>query len=546
VLCDRGQLVDQLRESGTVIVAIGLAAGTTPPDHGFLQSIAERVAPGDTCGESTATPGKFIAANGLDQLTSAFDRAIGLALGGTVVDGNGDVPVCAAAGTGDTTCERSFRLDAGLREFHLLLNLGASGVEMDLRSPVGTHLRLRAGQQGSSELAGATLVSSTLGELDLVIDGELPADDTEWVGAWTVRFIDTTGRNGDAVAQSQLTVFGGLVPVTRPEQPAFQVGEESRFDIAIVDAAGSPRTPVDFVRSAEVSAVLVDPQGAESAVTVGPARGDGTYAAHYRMPDDAEATYVILRIRLDVVTSSGLPLQPRTTSYRIPVDQPSAYPTVRPLELTPTPIVDDVDDGEGTATVTLTGGLGGSGCVWFDQPDFATKPPNTGSFTARFAPGGGSEQDCVRLEANEERTVQVVIQPEEVRTGFVNGQLVVNLKADGEPTRQVRIPVRFEMRHPISGTTTAFLFTVIVAVGVLVPLLLMWFVSWLAARFVNPGQLRWTRHEVVVTEAAVKVAASMTRIPRTSVTRNNPAAISGPTASNPFVPAPNAELAASN
>lgn len=511
VLCDRGQLVDQLRESGTVVLAIGLAAnapGSPRPNHDFLRSIAERTASAETCGASTTTPGKFIPANGLDELTAAFDKAIGLALGGTLVDGDSDVSVCDAAGTADTSCERTFRLDAGLHEFHLLLNLGASGIEVRLRSPAGTELTLRAGEQGEHSLAGAALTTSALGELDLVIDGKLPADTTSWAGTWTVRFVDTTGQNTGAVASSQLTVFGGLVPVTRPARPEFRVGEETDFRIAVVDAAGSPRTPEDFVRSADVTAVLVDPQGKETAVTVGAAAADGTYPARYRMPDDAEATYVVLRIQLDVVTSSGLSLQPRTTSHRIPVDQPSAYPTLAPLELVLSPIVDEVDDGEGTTKVTVTGGLGGSGCVWFEQPSFATTPPNTGTFTARMTPGGGSEADCVRVDAGQRLEITIAVQPERVRTGFANGQMVVNLKADGERTRQVHIPVRFEMEHPVGGGTQWTIFLAIFLGGLLLPLLLLWFVSWMVARFADPDQLRWASHEVLVTEAGITVTGA--------------------------------------
>lgn len=509
VLCDRGELVDQLRESGTVVLAIGLAAnvpGSSPPNHDFLRSIAERTAPTDTCGASTKTPGKFVPANGLGRLTAAFDKAIGLALGGTIVDGDDDVPVCDEARTDDTTCERSFRLDAGLREFHLLLNLGASGIEVRLRSPAGTELPLRAGEEGDHQLAGAALTTSVLGELDLVIDGALPAGTTSWAGTWTVRFVDTTRQNAGAVATSQLTVFGGLVPVTRPARPKFQVGAETGFRIAVVDAAGSPRTPTDFVRSADITAVLVNPQGKESAVQVGPANADGTYEARYDMPDDAEATYVILRIRLDVVTSSGLSLQPSTTSYRIPVEQPSAYPVLDPPELVLTPIDNEVGDGEGMTTLTVTGGLGGSGCVWFEQPRFTTAPPNTGQFTATMTPRGGSEQDCVRVDARQQVEVTIAIAPEKVRTGFADGQMVVNLMADGERTRQVHIPVRFEMQHPVTGRT--WIFGLIVGAGLILPLLLLWLVSWLTARFADPGLLRWVSHEVVVTDTGVTIAGS--------------------------------------
>lgn len=535
VLCDQGALVDQLRASDTVVLAIGLAAnapGTQQPNHDFLRSIAERSAGAETCGANTTTPGKFIPANGLDQLTAAFDKAIVQALGGTVLDGDTDVRVCDETRTGDTTCERSFTLDASLHEFHLLLNLGASGIEVLLRSPADTALRLRAGDQGTHGLAGAALTTSALGELDLVIDGTLPSDTDAWAGTWTVRFVDTTGQNAGAVASSQLTVFGGLVPVTRPARPTFQVGERTDFRIAVVDAAGSPKTPADFVRSANVTAVLIDPQGSESPVTIGPADGEGTYAASYRMPDDAEATYVILRIQLDVVTSFGLALQPRTTSYRIPVDQPSAYPTLDPLELVLSPIEDDVDGDEGTAVLTVTGGLGGNGCVWFAQPRFPTAPPNTGQFTARTTPGGGSEADCVRVTAGQRRQVTVAVAPERVRTGFADGRMLVHLKADGERTRQVSIPVRFEMHHPFNTSAQWWYFALFVAGGLLVPILLLWLVSWLAARFADPSQLRRFSCEVVVSEAGVTVVGS-NRPLRVVLTADSLGAMTEPVRSRP-------------
>jgi hypothetical protein len=49
-----------------------------------------------------------------------------------------------------------------------------------------------------------------------------------------------------------------------------------------------------------------------------------------------------------------------------------------------------------------------------------------------------------------------------------------------------------------------------------------------------------------ITADTKNVAASISRIPRTSVIKKSAAAISGPTASRPLVPAPNAEFAASS
>jgi hypothetical protein len=512
-LCDPGQLADQLRDTGSVILAIGLVPEKPgrggPPDQTFLQSVAERSAGGRTCGESTGSPGKYVAASGLTQLLAAFDAAIVGALGGTATPGDPQVPVCADAGSADSRCERAFTLDASLREFHMLLNLGAPGVEAELRAPTGERLRLHAGQQGTAGIAGTSLMISRLADLDLVVDGRLPSTGTDWVGTWTVRFIDTTGQNLGAVARSQITVFGGLVPVTEPGPPQFQVGERTDFDIRIVDAAGSPRTPADFVRSANVTAVLVDPQGKETPVPVDPVRPDGGYAAHYRFPDDASVSYVDLKVTLAVVTSSGLPLLPRSTIYRVPVKQPSAYPTIGPPELVLSPII---KQGRATGTITVTGGLGGRGCVWFGQAEFTRAPANSGRFDTRFDPPATGEANCVRVDPRQQVRIQIAVRPDQVRTGLADGQLVATLTADNEPPRQVRIPVRFQLQHPVDTRFQATLFGLVLAGGVALPLLLLWLMSWATARFVAPGLLRRAELRVVVTAGGVLTEERSRRI----------------------------------
>lgn len=504
-LCDPGQLADQLRAAGSVIVAIGLVPDRPgrngPPDQTFLQSVAERTAPGRTCGESTATPGKYVAASGLNQLLAAFDAAIANALGGTSAPGDPNVPVCSASGSTDSRCERTFALDASLREFHMLLNLAAPGIEVELRSPSGDQVRLRAGQRSTFTLGGAPLTTSPLAELDLVVDGLLPGTSTDWVGTWTVRFIDTTGQNLGAVARSQITVFGGLDPVTRPAPPEFQVGEQTDFDIRIVDAAGSPRTPADFVRSVTVTAVLIDPEGRQTDVSVGPVRPDGTYAAHYRVPDDTSASYSDLRLTLAVVTNSGLRLQPKSTTYRVPVKQPSAYPTINPLELVLTPII---NEGQATGSITVTGGRGGRGCARFEQAEFSSTPANSGRMSTRYTPA--ANESCVRVDPNQRVTVEVAVRPEHVRTGLADGRIAVLLTTDNEKSRTVLIPVRFQSQHPVDVQTRATYFAVIVVAGVLLPLLLLWLMSWLTARFVAPRELRRAECQVVVTPAGVTAA----------------------------------------
>lgn len=496
-LCDPGGVVDQLRSAGTAILAIGLVADKPDPgkavDQTFMQSIAERDAPGRRCGDIRTPPGKHVVATGISQLLAAFDQAIVTALNGTNLPGQEQVPVCAPSSPTDARCARQFTLDSSLREFHLLLNLGAPGVVARIEAPTGATADLLAGQ--TFELAGAAITVAGLADLHLVADGVLPPGRTEWVGTWTVRFVDTTGQNANAVGQSQVTVFGGLIPVADPAPPPFQAGERTEFAIRISDAAGSPQTPANFVRSATVTAALADGQGNEELLTVGPVQPDGSYRVRHGLPVGIQSPFVDLKLTLEITTTSGLRLRPRSTGYRIPVKQPSAYPTVDPVELRLSPIV-----GEGTAngTFTVTGGPGGSGCAWFGQAGFQQAPRDTGRLATTFQPDATDEQHCVRVAAGEQKTVTMSVSAEVVRSGLAQGQVPVTLTGGSEPARQVMLPVRFEMQH-VPGTRQQVLFVLLIVVGWLLPFLVLWLINWFTARFVAPDQLFHTSIDVIVT-----------------------------------------------
>jgi hypothetical protein len=497
-LCGPGQLTDQLRAAGTAIVALGLATR----EQGFLQSVAERDAPGNRCGDSNSPPGEYVAVGGLEELRSAFDSAIAQALGGTPVPPPQPVTVCAPASPADERCAQRFTLDQSLREFHLLLKLGGPGIAVDVTPPKGSTVRLTADQRSPLTVGGAELTVSALTAADLVVDGRLPAATPEWAGTWTVRFVDTSGTNPAAIAQSQLTVFGGLVPVIEPAVPEFQAGKRTDFRVRVTDTAGSPRTPADFVRSAKVSATVTDPQGKSADIPVSPAT-EGSYTAGFAMPDTTVSSVATLKVTLDVVTASGLRLQPRVVTRQVTVKPPSAYPTVTgALDLPPI-----LDSGTTTGSLTVTGGRGGNGCVWF-TPQFTRTPPNTGAMTTRFTPDATDPQRCVRVGPGQSTQIAVEVSPENVRSGVAQGEFTATLTADGESPRELNVPVRFQMDRPPDAVTQWALFVLIVAGGVLLPFVLLWLLNRWSARFLDPGQLRHAEREVEVTSIDVRDAAT--------------------------------------
>jgi hypothetical protein len=204
-------------------------------------------------------------------------------------------------------------------------------------------------------------------------------------------------------------------------------------------------------------------------------------------------------VTLVVTTTYGLRLRPRVTTYRVPVTQPAAYPTVSPPDLWLKPIV-----GSGTATgeLSVAGGRSPGECVWLTV-SFGQTVPDSGAPTTRFTPDATAPSRCLSIAPGRTTTVRIDTRPRLVRSGVDQGIVTASLTAPGMPTRMVAIPVRFVMESPINAGKRWTLFATIVVGGVLFPLLLLWLVSWLSARFTAPGQRRWAERGVVVTENAV-------------------------------------------
>lgn len=501
-LCDPGGIADQLRASETVVVAIALRPDAPPaPDQAFLRDIAEgQVSGGAACGQLRAPPGVLVEAQGLAGLLEAFDTAVTQALGGTRVDSPPDTPVCAPTAV-DARCERTFQVDAALSEFHILVNLGRPGVAVDVIPPGGAAERLRAGEDRRVVLGGATLDVVAASAVDLVVDGALPPTDEGWVGTWTVRFVDETGTNADVVTRSQITVFGGLTAVVDP-QPVFRAGESTSFDVRVVDAEGSPRTPAEFVASAQVRATVIASDGSRTDLPLTGPAANGSYRTRHDVPADATDPAVDLELTLDVTTRGGLALRPRVQTYQIPVQPPAGYPLITPTELVLSPIL---QEGAASGTVTVTGTPGGTGCVWFDGLDPVTAPDGAGAVTAAFGPAATDQASCVRVEPGQSVVVTVRATPQSVRSGVVQCGIRVRSTGADPAVRATTLPVRFEMeREPVIGVLVGLLVGLLL-LGWLLPLVLLWLLNRYLARFGSPGLLRRATKEVRVTADDVEV-----------------------------------------
>jgi hypothetical protein len=510
LVCAPNGLADQLRASSTTVIAIALTSQiANPADQAFLEGIGRRLAPGgSSCGDRGDPAGAYLPVDDLSGLLEAFHNA--LALDGTPREPV-NVPVCP--GTACPQGRLEFQIDPSLREFSLLVNLGAPGVIAEVTSPAGASpLRLGANQAGTFALGSATLSVTPVSPLDLVIDAQLPAGTDDWVGTWAVTFIDPTGQNPGAVARSQIILFGGLTPVVDP-LPVFEAGQLSAFEIRVIDRAGAPRTPAGFVRSAQVSAAVTDPvTGIRQDLDVRPSSaGSGRYESAYTVPQDTTASSLVLTLTLDVTTRSGVRLQPRVQTYTVPVRPPSSYPAISPPQLRLQSIV---DEGQATGTLTVTGGQASGGCVWFTAATAQSEPEGAGQIQLVVDPPAIDRASCVRVAAGEQRTVQVRAAPQAVVRGTVEGFVRASVVSDADPAeRQVTVPFSFEIVKSPNVPLAIGLFVLILLAGLLLPLAALWLLNTILATFLALHRTRTAHTRVIVTQEGAVEAADGAPLP---------------------------------
>jgi hypothetical protein len=508
LLCRPGGVVDQLRSDGVTTVSIALTTRISRADQGFLESIAEGKGGAAPCGrDGSPATGVYLPARDLFGLLLAFDGIVNRILAeGTPVPIPGPITPCERAFCPSGT--RTIRVDPGMRGFHLLADLGGQGIEVELRSPGGrTPLVLDQPHRAAARIGSARAGYRWLSPTALTVDVTLPRGRRDWVGEWSVTFVDRTGRNRDAVARSRIYLYGDLRPAL-VGMPKWRRGESGPIEARIVDADGNPLVAAGLVSSTELSAVVTDPKSrAAIPVELSAPDQDGVMRGAWAVPTALQESAMNLTLWLRVTTRSGLAMVPVSETYRVPVKPPVSYPAVSPPELRLSPVI-----GKGVAegTIALTGGSRG-GCVWFDPPSFTAAPDDAGRITASFDSDATSQGRCIKLAAGERRDLRVSATPEGAGVGAVRGVLVANVTSSTEARPlAVRVPVSFAM--DVDPTKRLELFLLILLAGIALPIAALAALNLLFAKFEPTDLLRAAKVPVVVDGDRVQRLANDGRI----------------------------------
>jgi hypothetical protein len=489
LLCEREGLADQLRADGVVTITIALSTQIPPADQEFLERLATGASGDARCGtRGGVAAGAYLLAPDLSGLLVGFDRVASEIGGGLLASGGRPLPVCQAAACPEG--RREFEVDRTLRAFHVLADLGAPGILLELRSPTGGGLlELHAGSQVAGRLGTAEITSTPLSEKALAVDAVLPAGTDDWAGTWSATFVDPTGRHPTAVANSQITLYGGLSPELRGT-PELRIGEATTFEMRIVDSEGSPATIRDG-EQVELEASIGRP-GAEANQPLhllGPSR-QGVYQATYTPDDTLASSSVTLRLDLRVRTRAGTALPTMSRTFAIPVRPPASYPRLEPATLRLSSVT-----GKGTARgfLTVHGGSGG-GCVWLEALPFTAYPREAGTLSLKLAPDARSQPSCLPVEAGQERTIEVLVSPKAIAAGTATGSLRAHLSTEiDNRVMTSEIPLSFDLARPVNEATRWTLLLVLLVMGLLLPPTTLWLAHRLQARFEPPNLLRATR-----------------------------------------------------
>jgi hypothetical protein len=498
LLCEGGGLLDELRESDVVTVTLALEEDIDPEASTFLRAVTTGEAEGLTCGEVAGPEyGVYIPATNLAELIAGFNRAANEIAGGTAGLDERELPVCDRESCPEGS--RTFDLSHAYDHFHLLANTAAESVVVELEGPPGgDRLVLESGQSGAFQVGSVELDVVWLSPIDVAIDGRLSSENDDWVGTWTMTFVDPTGVNTGALASAQLYLFGGLTPELADE-PIFRMGEDATFGIRVVDAVGTPRTPADFVQEARILASVTDPvSGRTQELDVSGPAADGTYVATWPVPSHIEAATVNVSLRLEVIAQTGIALQPRLRTYAVSVQPPVTYPNLGPAQLRLSSISDRA--GEAVGTILVTGGAESGGCVWFEGASVQRSPRNADDLSPSFNPPAGAQTECIAVAAGEQREVELTVAVGRVASGSVDGRVQARLASDAAPeVLNTELPFTLEMHRPVDQARRAWMSVLLLLAGFLLPLVVLWGLNWWGARFEPLARLRTAAVPVRVT-----------------------------------------------
>ncbi|WP_059039798.1 vWA domain-containing protein, partial [Gordonia desulfuricans] len=484
-ICRSGGLADQLRSSGVVTVAIGLASeGTSASDFDLLRSISTgQKTPAGPCGDITQpAPGDFYLAKDIDDLLFAFDN---LSTPGqpplTQDTGACVIKVCDQA-------KHRFVLDRAVGSVSILAAADRAGLTPVLVAPNGVETRMAPGQAGTAEQGGVKLAYRFPTDKSVSIQMSNP-DAQLWTGVWALVFVADSDEA--AKTRSSIHITGDLRPVwSGKDTTTLHSGDtDIPMSFTVHNSAGATVDPSTLPGTASLSTSIVTRNGKTVPIGTDIPKGQITAPRELTLAgiDPGPAT---LRMTLAVTTAAaqdasgrtvpGTELSPTTVDLPVVIDPPVGYPTIGSR------IDFGTIEGSGTATAALT--VTGPGCVWLDtaeQTNFLATPDGSGELAV--GSGASSQQNCVQVDEKQTGRLELTFTAPQAVNGTANGTVTVMVapKDGSAQPLPIEVPFTVALQKPLDTADFAITLVVALVLGPLIPLLLLYLAKWYTARI--PG-----------------------------------------------------------
>lgn len=493
-LCRAAGLADQVRSAGITILGIGLTSGqgANVEDLALMRSIttgsAEGAAP---CGEVTSPLGRFFTADDLNGLLLAFDA----------ISSPEQPPEQGVQGIcqGEVCTEhaRSFVLDASISDVHILAAASLPEVHAVLVPPGGTEPWLiepaPLGEVTTTGAAGGSGTYSWLSPSAFELDLHA-ADNEAWAGQWQLVFVDPTGQSEGEQVTVNLHLSSNIVtfwPEVLPGAP--RVGEPLE-GVQLVMADMKSRDlidPLSLLGEVQVEAQLVDASGTAFPVLMNGSAGDVAAPVSVDLTDAAPGTATVTvrtvittadAVLPDGATVPGTTLAPRESSAPVVIEPPLGFPPLAPSVTFGT--LDNTTEASAGLSVT------GPGCVWLGgiAGPLSGVPELAGEVTV--SSDAQDVDNCLEVAEGETTELGLTLATEQAANGALAGTLEVVVAPLEDLDRQMAVEVPFsaDMRRPLDVRNVIWAFVLALALGIGVPVGLLYLAKWYTAR-IPPRQL---------------------------------------------------------
>ena len=473
---------NSFRQSGVVVVGALLAVGSDAADAApTMQTLVEGGVPGadPACGQQpmpdSFVHGAFVNADGPDALSLVF-----LQLGAQVAGGFPQ-PFDEDGG---------FWIDEGVSRFRVIV----SG-EWMLTPPEGSD-RPTFSADTAEDADGMTVDTSDGASIIEV------AVDSDAEGRWRLEADDQT--------TASLYLFSDLA-IEFDDVNEIEMSADGSFAAALSatvrDADGEPADLGEFGEAAFSASYLSE--GARTALpdaTVDQSTGRITIP----LPADVNLASIDVSASIDPLRTAehDLPLAPVTTQKTITLTLGADFPhavTDPPTRLS------DLEGADGTAegTITIVGPTqngAGTVCIADDRTSITSDAGERGE-TWRWSFGDLDENGCVTVPENGEVKIPVSVMNEIAADADVAAAVPITfVSAAGESVEQ-NVPVQFRSTHPVNTAAVLLLALALLAIGLLLPLVVLWVLNWLTTRIDVPKSTQRAAFPIRIDPQGVQITA---------------------------------------